>query len=180
MEDAAQTLSVEPVYAGRTIRLELHDVTLPGGVRVKLEMVRHPGASAVVPVHDDGTVELIRQYRHATGARIFEVPAGKLSPGEPPEHCAARELEEETGLRAARLEPLGWIWTTPGFCDEKIHLFLAAGLTPGTLALEHDELITPWRGPLDEAVRMIRRGEIVDGKSIAALTLAWMRLRGMP
>lgn len=162
------------IYKGRIVDLRVERVRLPNGAEVELELMRHPGASAVAAVDDAGCVRLIRQYRHAAGGFIWELPAGVLaSPDEPPEACAVRELREETGLVAADVVRLGCILTTPGFCDERIHLFLARGLTEAGHAHEHDEVITEIaRVPLGEALGMIRRGEIVDGKTIAGLYLA--------
>jgi 8-oxo-dGTP pyrophosphatase MutT (NUDIX family) len=121
---------------------------------------------------DEGRVVMIRQYRHATSGYLLEVPAGTLDPGEAPEACAVREVEEETGYRAARLDPLGWIWTTPGFTNEKIWLYRATGLTLARSAHESDEIITVERLPLDEAVRLALGGEITDAKSVCALLRA--------
>jgi ADP-ribose pyrophosphatase len=162
------------IYKGRIVDLRLERVTLPNGTVVDLEVMRHPGASAVAAVDDQGRVSLIRQYRYAAGGFIWELPAGVLdSPEEPPEACAARELREETGLVAAELRRLGTILTTPGFCDERIHLFLARGLREEAHGHAADEVIAEIaRVPLAEALAMIRRGEIVDGKTIAGLHLA--------
>ncbi len=166
-------------YEGRLLRLELHDVLLPNGVERRLEVVRHPGAAAVLPLRDDGGVVLVHQFRWAAaGSTLYEVPAGTLAPGEAPEACAARELEEETGMRARELVPLTSIWPTPGFCDERIHLFLARGLTEGRQNLGEDEVLALAAFPLDEALAMIGRGEIQDAKTIAALAAAAIRLRG--
>src|SRR5512142_477204 len=107
------------IYHGKVITVNIDTVTLPNGVTVDLEMVRHPGAAAVVPLKEDGTVILIRQFRHAAGGFIYEIPAGKLHPGEDPRDCAHRELEEEIGYRAATIQPLFSIFTTPGFTDER-------------------------------------------------------------
>jgi ADP-ribose pyrophosphatase len=169
----AKILGSRCVHDGRVVRLDLEDVRLPNGNVVTLEIVRHPGAAAVVPVDDEGQAVLVRQYRHATGSWVVEVPAGKLDrPGEPPEDCARREVEEETGYRAGRLEPLGWIWTTPGFSDEKIWLFLARDLTRTQASLQSDEVLTVMRLPLEEAARMALEGEIQDAKSVCALVRA--------
>ena len=151
-------------------------VTLPNGRNVNLDVVRHPGASAVVPFVSDHDVLLIRQYRHATAGTILEIPAGKLDPGETPEACAIRELAEETGQRAQRLEKLGWIWTTPGFTDERIHLFAAFDLTPVPPQLDADEIIEVVRMSLDEALDRVWRGELTDAKSTVALMHAAHRL----
>jgi len=160
---------VKEIYKGRIVHLFLEDVTLPNGVALTLEMVRHPGASAVVALDDAGDVTLVRQYRHAVGGFLWEIPAGKLDGDEAPEVCAARELREEAGLQAGELRRLGAIYTAPGFCDEKIHLFLARGLTPVPQQLEEDEVLTVERVPLRQALEMIRSGEIQDAKSIAGL-----------
>jgi len=163
------------VHAGRAIQVYVEQARLPDGRVVELDVLRHPGASAIVPFVSDEDVLLIRQYRHAAGGMILEVPAGKLD-GEAPEVCAARELEEEAGQRAGRLEALGWIWTTPGFTDEKIHLFAAFDLSPVPQRLEHDELIELVRVPLARALEMVWSGELRDAKSALALVQAAHRL----
>ncbi|HZP41721.1 MAG TPA: NUDIX hydrolase [Candidatus Binatia bacterium] len=161
------------IYKGRIVDLRIERVTLPNGTSVDLELMHHAGASAVAAVDDAGRVTLIRQYRHAAGGWVWELPAGVLDPGEAPEACARRELEEETGLVAERLERLSTIFTTPGFCDERIHLFLAQGLRGGGTRHGADEVIVEVRAVgLRDALGMIRRGEIVDGKTIAGLHLA--------
>ena len=162
-------VSSEPVYRGKILNVSRDKVELPGGMVVDLEMVRHPGAAAVVPLHPDRTVTLIRQYRYAADGFILEVPAGKLDPGESPESCAMREIVEEAGVRATRLHPLGWIFTTPGFTDEKIHLFAATGLVPAPQALEEDEIIEIVSMSLDEALRLAATGGIRDAKTLCAL-----------
>lgn len=159
------------VARGAQFELITETVTLPNGRRAELDLLRHPGAAAVVPFLDDGRVLMIRQYRHATGGTLLEIPAGKLDPGEAPEACAVRELEEETGWRAGRLEKLGAIWTSPGFCDEVIHLFAAHDLERGEQRLEPDELIELEPVGLDAALAGLGTG-IVDGKSATALLLA--------
>ena len=127
----------------------------------------------MVPVDSDGNVILVRQYRHATGSWLLEVPAGKLDhPGEAPEDCARREVEEETGYRAGRLVPLGWIFTTPGFTNEKIWLYLALELSSSSSNLQADEVLTVESLSLAEAARRAVSGEIVDGKSVCALVRA--------
>lgn len=157
------------IYKGRVVDLRLEAVTLPNHVTVTLELIRHPGAAAVVPLHDDDSVTLIHQYRHAAGGFIWEVPAGKLDGGEEPVCCAARELREEVGLLAGEVVQVGTIFTAPGFCDERIHLFVARGLTPTAQRLEADEVLSVSRMPLVRALRMVRSGEIQDAKTIAAL-----------
>jgi ADP-ribose pyrophosphatase len=161
------------IYEGRIVNLRVERVRLPNGTEVDLELMHHPGAAAVVAVDDAGRVALIRQYRYAAGGYIWELPAGVLAAGEAPEECAARELREEAGFDAAQLRLLGAILTTPGFCDERIHLFLARGLTAVGHAREADEVIAELRQvPLPEALAMIRDGAIVDAKTVAGLHLA--------
>jgi len=170
--DQKNPVSSTQVYSGRIISLTVDEVALPDGRRCELEMIRHPGAAAVVPIDADGNAILVRQYRYATDGWLLEVPAGKLDPGEPPEKCAVREVEEETGYRVGRLQPLGWIWTTPGFTDEKIWLFRGTELARGAQDLQQDELLEVVKLPLTEAVRAAAEGRIQDGKSVCALLRA--------
>lgn len=166
-------LRSETIYEGRVVRLRRDEIELPGGRRSQLEIVAHPGAAAIVPLDGEGRVLLVRQYRYAPGGRwLLEVPAGKLDPGEEPGTAAVRECEEETGYRPGRLDSLGGLWTTPGFTDEWIHLFLARDLTPGRQDLQEDEALSVEPVPLPEALRMALDGGIDDGKSIAALVRA--------
>lgn len=160
------------VHDGKVVKLSVDRVELPNGSVTELEVIRHQGAAAVVPLTADGDVLMVRQYRHATGGWLLEVPAGKLDPGEAPDICAARETEEEVGYRVGRLDPLGWIWTTPGFTDEKIWLYLARDLVPGSQNLDGDEVLSVEKMPLVEAVSMVHRGKICDGKSVCALLRA--------
>ena len=161
------------------VRVQTERVILPNGNAVELDIVRHPGAAAVVPFVSPSEVLLIRQYRHAAGGTIFEVPAGKLDPGESPRACAARELEEEAGCRAGRLVELGWIWTTPGFTDERIYLFAAFDLAPVPHRHDADEVIETVRLGLDEALGLVWRGELNDAKSALALLHAARHLGRM-
>jgi ADP-ribose pyrophosphatase len=169
----ARILTSDPIYAGRVLQFRVEEIELPGGRRSKLELIHHPGATAIVPLDEQGRVLLVRQYRHATGGRwLLEVPAGKLDGDEAPADCAARECEEETGFRPRRLDALGGIWTTPGFTDEWIHLFLARDLVAGRQDLQEDEALSIERVPLAEALGLALGGGIDDGKSIAALARA--------
>lgn len=177
MSDALR-LESRTIHRGRAVRLDVDRIRLPNGREMDFELVHHPGAAAVVPMLDDETVLLIRQYRYATGGWLLEIPAGTLDPGETPERCALRETEEETGYRAGRLEPLGWIWTSPGVLDEKIWLYLARDLSPARQDLQRDEVLTVVPTPLAEAVDKARRGEIHDGKSVCALLRAGVMLGG--
>lgn len=167
-------LGTRRAYTGRILSLDVDRVRFPDGSEGELEMIRHPGASAVVPfvsdpAGEDPQVLLIRQYRYAAERYLYEIPAGRLDPGEDPEVCARRELREETGCTAERVEPLITIYTTPGFTDEKIHLFMASGLTVGESAREHDEFIEVETRQLSDVLGMIEDGEIVDSKTIVAL-----------
>ncbi|MDH4329775.1 MAG: NUDIX hydrolase, partial [Nitrospira sp.] len=134
-----------------------------------------PGAAAVVPVKDDGTVVLIRQFRHAAGGFIYEIPAGKLHPGEDPLHCASRELEEEVGYQASSFELLFSIFTAPGFADEVIHVYKATGLTKGRQQLDPDEVLDVIEMPLSEAVNKIEDGTIRDAKTIVGVQAVYLR-----
>jgi ADP-ribose pyrophosphatase len=170
-------ISSSRLYSGRIVNLDLDAVRFPDDSIGQLEMLRHPGAAAVVPFLDppggaDPQVLLIRQFRHAADGYIWEVPAGRLDRGEPPESCAARELEEETGMRARRLERLTTIYTTPGFTDERIHLFLADGLEPGAEHREADEFMELHTLRWSRVMGMIERGEILDGKTLVSLLYA--------
>jgi len=171
-EQLPQEIRDTPVFEGRVVRLHLKEVRMPSGHVARLEVVHHPGAAAVLPLHEDGTVTLIHQYRHAAGGFLYEIPAGLLEPAEAPIDCAARELTEETGLSATHLAPLTAFLTAPGFSDEVVHLFCASGLSQGAAALEPGELLTCERFTLSDAVAMIGRGEITDGKTQVALLMA--------
>jgi ADP-ribose pyrophosphatase len=168
----AQRIDRRPIYDGRVVRLSVDQVRLPNGNVTELELIRHPGAAAALPLDADGTVLLVRQYRYAASDWLLEVPAGKLDPGEAPEVCALREVEEETGVRPGRLEPLGWIFTTPGFTDEKIWLYLARDLVPTRQELQHDEVLTVVRLTLADAVELAASGEIRDAKSVCTILRA--------
>ena len=170
-------LSSERRYNGRVINLDMDTVGFPDGSVGQLEMVRHPGASAVVALMDpletpDPRILLIRQFRYAADSFIWEIPAGRLDAGEAPEACARRELTEETGVLADRLQLLATIYTTPGFTDERIHLFLAFGLKEGTHHREADEFMEVHQIPWSRVREMIARGEINDGKTLVALLYA--------
>lgn len=176
-EERGRTLETRRVFDGRVLALDVDEVEEPGGVRARREVVRHRGSVAALPVLDDGRVVLVRQYRHAVRQHVWELPAGRLDPGETPETGARRELEEEVGLRAGELEKLLAFYTTPGFCDEVIHVYRATRLVEVPARPEHDERIEMRRLELDEARAMIARGEIREGKTLVALLLEGERRR---
>ena len=165
-------LESREIYRGKIVDLSVDRVQLPNGNICELEMICHPGAAAVVPVDAERNVLLVRQYRYAASGWLYEVPAGKLDEGEDPAVCAAREIEEEVGVRPGRLTPMGWIWTTPGFSDERIWLYLATELVESKQSLQPDEVLSVERLPFDETVELARRGEIRDAKSVCALLRA--------
>jgi len=174
--DVTGQISSSRQYTGRIINLDVDTVRFPDGTTGTLEMIRHPGASAVLPFlsdpsGDDPELLLIRQYRYAADGFVYEIPAGRLDAGEAPEACAHRELLEETGCRATRMEHLCTFYTTPGFTDEKIHAFMASELTRGEAQLEADEFVELKPVTLSRALEMVRDGEIVDAKT--ALTLLY-------
>jgi ADP-ribose pyrophosphatase len=161
-------------YTGRVINLDIDQVRFPNGKVGELEMIRHSGASAVLPflgdpAGEDPTILLIRQYRYAADGFIYELPAGRLEPGEPPEQCAVRELREETGCTAAKIEHLYTMYTTPGFTDERIHLFVATGLERGESALEQDEFVEVVPTTMSAALRLIKDGTINDAKTALSI-----------
>lgn len=167
-----ETKNRSTVFNGLVIDVEQMDVLIGEQGWHTYQVVRHPGGAAVLPLHDDGSITLIRQLRPAIGGFMLEIPAGRLSPGEEPQLCAERELIEETGLKAASVTSLGILHPSPGVFDEVIHLYLAAGLSQGDAAPEAYEEISCLRLPLQEALSMAAEGSITDGKTIAALLRA--------
>lgn len=182
-EDRRALMSTSLVHDGRVVHLSIDTVRFPDGSVGDLELVRHRGAAAVLPVLGGGSdadpdILLLRQYRYAAGGEIWEVPAGIIEPGESREECARRELEEEAGVTAGELVALTTIHTTPGFTNEEIHLYAAFDLAPGTARTDEDEFLQVVRLPLSEALRMVRAGEISDGKSLVAILYAARFLMG--
>jgi ADP-ribose pyrophosphatase len=176
MSDDARIKS-KRIYTGRVISLDVDTVRFPDGTTGELEMIRHPGASAIVPFLSDPAgadpqMLLLKQYRYATGGVLYEIPAGRLDPGELPDACARRELLEETGCTAESITPLTSMFTTPGFTDERIHLFLATGLTRGEAKREADEFIEVETVSLSAALEMVERGEIQDAKTALGILFA--------
>lgn len=165
------------VYTGKIIAVDQDTVRFPDGSTGELDIIRHPGASAVVPFltapeGDDPQLLLIKQYRYAAGQYLYEIPAGRLEPGEDPKHCAVRELREEAGCEAASLEFLVTIYTTPGFTDERIHIFMATGLERGATAHEADEFMSIETVTLSQALQLIKDGQIPDAKSALGILYA--------
>jgi ADP-ribose pyrophosphatase len=163
--------SRQDIHESAVGRFGVETVELPNGHTSELVVLRHPGAAAVVPFLDNERILLLRQWRHAAGGWLWEIPAGKLDPGEAAVVCARRELEEETGYHAGVLEHLGAIFTAPGFTDERIELFRADSLKPGTRALEPGEIVEIHEFELPRVLEMIRTGEITDAKTIAGVHL---------
>ena len=173
----AGKISSQRIYTGKIITVDRDTVRFPDGSVGEMDMVRHPGASAVVPfltdvASDDPQILLLRQYRYAAGQYLYEVPAGRLDPGESPNDCAVRELREETGCAASSIEYLFTMFTTPGFTDERIHVFLATGLTRGATSHEVDEFMTVETVTLSHALRLIQEGQIKDAKTALAILFA--------
>jgi ADP-ribose pyrophosphatase len=173
-------LKSKRIYEGKVISLDVDKVAFPDGSIGELEMVRHPGASAVVPFLDhpresDPRILLIRQYRYAADSFLLEIPAGRLERGETPVACAARELEEETGRKARSFRKVFELFTTPGFTDEKIHLFLAWDLEEGKVGREQDEIIDEVSVKLSAALQMVASGEIADSKTALGIFFATRR-----
>ena len=174
----ARTLEHRRLYDGQVLALDLDQVEEPGGVRAAREVVRHRGSVAALPVHADGRVVLIRQYRYAVDQFVWELPAGRLDPDESPEEGARRELEEEVGLHAGHLEPISVFYTTPGFCDEAMHLFRATDLREVPPRPEADERIETALLTFEETRAMIERGLVREGKTLVALLLEAQRRAG--
>ena len=173
--EAPEILDTEEVYHGRIIDVAVYTVR-ERDITYKREVVYHPGGAGVVAVFDDGTIPLVRQYRQPPVRYLLEIPAGRLEPPERPEECAARELEEEIGVRAGRMEKLSEFFSTPGFCAEKLWVYLATDLTATQQKLEGDELVEIIRVSFQQAFEMIADGEIEDAKTIIGLLLAAQRL----
>ncbi len=165
------------LYQGRVVTLRIDTVRLPNGHITQREIVEHRGAVAIVPLMDADTVLLIRQYRQAVGETLLEIPAGTLEPGEPPDRCAERELQEETGYRASTLKRLFNQYLAPGYSQEVLHVYLAEGLTPASQQTDEDESVEVVPTPLEHIPPMILNGEIKDAKTIAGLLMA-LRLMG--
>lgn len=160
------------IFDGKIITVERDVILDARGQEAVREVVRHPGGAGGLPLFDDGTVALVRQYRHPAGRDLLEIPAGRIEPGESPESCAAREIEQEIGFRPGRIEKLVEFYSTPGFCEEKLHVYLATDLEPVGQQLDHDEHLEIVRLSLVDALAMAESGEIEDSKTLIALLLA--------
>jgi ADP-ribose pyrophosphatase len=170
-------LESEIIFKGALFDVERDRLREENGIEIIREVVRHPGGAGALPLFDDGRVALVKQYRHPACRELLEIPAGRIEEGETPEMCAAREMEQETGFRAGRIEKLAEFYTTPGFCEERLHVYLATDLTPSSQALDHDELVEVVYLPFAEAAQMAESGEIEDSKTIIALLLAVKRVQ---
>ena len=160
------------IYSGKVLDLNIEKALMPDGREVDLEIIAHPGGACVLPLHDNGNVTLIRQFRHAVGGTIWEVPAGRIDDGEDPVETAVRELREETGLKCGKIAKLGEFIPTPGFCQEVVHLYIAQDLTDCDQELEEDEYLEVVVLPFTEALKKALNGEITDGKTVVSLFLA--------
>ncbi|MGE5612985.1 MAG: NUDIX domain-containing protein [Bacillota bacterium] len=178
MDYEEKTVSVKPIYKGNIINVELVTVTLPDGRTATRDIVRHPGASVIIPLNEKGEIYMVKQYRKPLEMVSLELPAGKLDPGEDPLDCARRELMEETGLKARDIIYLASIHSTPGFSDEVLHMYAAVGLAEGKSCADADEFISTEKYKVDDLTDMILSGEITDAKSIIGIFMADKIIRG--
>jgi ADP-ribose diphosphatase len=167
-----EVVNTEEIYRGRTFLLRRDTIKMPNGGETSLDIVDHLGSVVMVPVDQDGNIVFVRQYRHPTGLDLLELPAGTRDGDEPPDVCAAREMREETGLAAARLEQLAAFYLAPGYSTEFMYAFLATDLSPNPLPADSDEFLQVQKIPVRRAMEMAENGEIQDAKSLAALLLA--------
>jgi len=167
-----ETLHTETLYHGRAFNVRRDEIRLPDGKTARLEIVDHVGAVTLVPVDDQNRVWFVRQYRHPAGEVLLELPAGMIELGEAPLECARREIREETGMAAGRIEPIGEFYLAPGYSTEFMHVFLARDLRPDPLPGDADEFISVEPIPLEVVLQMIENGKIHDAKTLAALMLA--------
>lgn len=173
-----KTIDKKHIYDGSVIKVEALTVELPDGKESKRDLIVHPGASVVIPLNDKGELYMVTQYRKAIEKVSLEIPAGKLDKGENPADCARRELKEETGLDAGNLEHLISVHSTPGFCNEVLHLYIATDLKEGTACADEDEFISCSRVPVAELVNKVLKHEITDAKSIIGILMADKILKG--
>lgn len=174
---AFKVLRTETIYRGKVFSVRKDQVEYPNGRRGSLDIVEHTGAVTLVPIDEQGHIWFVRQFRHAAGAELLELPAGTLEEGEEPETCAHREVREEIGMRAERIELLGEFYLAPGYSTEYMYVYRATGLSEDPLQGDEDEFLNVVRIPAGEAFRMAENGEILDAKTIAALMLVQKRFR---
>lgn len=165
------TLTSRRAFDGRLLHLDVDTIRLPNGEEAVREVVRHPGGVCVLPLHDDGTVSVVRQFRYPYGEVTTELPAGKLEPGENPDDAIRRELSEEAGLTAREWHKLGVFYPTPGYTDEVLHLYFARGLSQGDCHPDDDEFLAPQRVPLSDLAADVMAGRLPDGKTMALILM---------
>lgn len=171
-----ELLDSQNIYTGVVFEVARDRLREESGQVIIRDVVRHPGGAGGVPIFADGRIALVKQYRHPAGRDLLEIPAGKIDGNEPPERCAAREIEEELGVRVGRIEKLAEFYSTPGFCEEKLFVYLATELEESVQKLDHDEAVEIVYLTLEEAWQLVESGEIVDAKTIIALMLTKQRL----
>ena len=169
MDMTEKTLENQRVFDGVLLHLDVDTVALPNGQEARREVVRHPGGVCVLPLHADGTVSVVRQFRYPYKEIVTELPAGKLEPGEDPFDAIQRELSEETGFTAGEWHDMGLFYPTPGYTDERLHLYFARHLTPGQTHPDEDEFLEGSRVSLDDLLDQVMKGELKDGKTIALI-----------
>lgn len=173
-----KTVSTQKIFKGNIIEVESLTVTLPNEKQATRDIVKHPGASTVIPISDEGELYMVRQFRKPIDKELLEIPAGKLDKGEDPRVCAERELKEETGLTAKNIRHVLSVHTTPGFCNEVLHFYVATGLTEGDSCADEDEFISSEKIKIDKLVQMVLQQEITDAKSIIGILLADKIIKG--
>jgi ADP-ribose pyrophosphatase len=173
-----KTINKKHIYTGNVIAVDLLTVTLPNGKEATRDIVSHPGASVVIPLSNEGELYMVRQFRKPLESESLEIPAGKLDKGEDPFECAKRELKEETGLDAENVKHLISIHSTPGFCDEILHMYLATGLKEGTACTDEDEFLSVEKVHVNDLIQRVLSHEITDAKSIIGILLADKIMKG--
>lgn len=166
-----ETIGSEVVYRGKAFNVRCDELRLPDGQAARWDIVEHVGAVTILPIDEDGRVWFVRQYRHAAGKLLLELPAGTLEPGEDPQACAQREIREETGMGASQLEKLGEFFLAPGYSTEYMFVYLARGLYPDPLPGDQDEFLSLEQVALEKVFELVHCGELQDAKSLAALYL---------
>lgn len=179
MELKEKLINTETIYNGKIFDVELRKIELPDGRQTVYDIVKNPNACAIVALDGEGSVIMVRQYRQSAGKVLLEIPAGKIDEGEDPDTCAARELSEETGYTAQNIERLLSARVSPGFSTEIIYIYKATGLTPGDTNFDEDEFIETVKVPIDEAYKMIKKGEIEDGKTISGVLAVYCDKHGL-